>query len=307
MKKSVIALLLMVACVLCLTACGCEHEWANADCVNPVTCSLCGKTEGEPLGHVWMAATCEAPKTCEVCALSEGEAKGHDMAEATCEEAQHCKTCDLTEGEALGHAWLDATTETPQTCERCALTEGERIITDSRFTTEATKKIQGSWFMEMDLADSFLVTEGFPEGATIRVIVEFENDGDMDTSVEVTDSFVTVMKQYTVDGVYEALALEGYDKEAADAAFAESYGMSIQEYADAEITKEALDTAYAELFKLINIDGVYYVKDGLIYTGIDWDEPMTATKLKLEGDKLSIDELTDLYGDAGVLTRVSEE
>ena len=305
--KRRICFLLMLAFALCLSACGCEHAWTDADCVNPMTCSLCGKTEGEPLGHVWMAATCEAPKTCEVCNLTEGEAKGHDMTDATCEEAQYCKNCDLTEGEALGHAWLDATTETPKTCERCAVTEGERIITDPRFTTEATKKIHGKWKMEMEATEVFTGFEDFPEGATFLMIIEFENDGDAELSVEVTESFVTVMKQYTVDSVYESFAAEGYSKEATDDAFAQSYGMSIQEYVDAEITKEALDAAYKELFKILNFDGVYYVKNGLIYGASDWDEHMQASKLKLDGDKLYISELTDSYGDAGVLTRVDEE
>ena len=31
----------------------CEHEWEAADCDSPRTCRLCGKTEGEPLGHIW--------------------------------------------------------------------------------------------------------------------------------------------------------------------------------------------------------------------------------------------------------------
>lgn len=31
----------------------CEHEWVAADCDSPRTCRLCGKTEGEALGHNW--------------------------------------------------------------------------------------------------------------------------------------------------------------------------------------------------------------------------------------------------------------
>jgi DNA-directed RNA polymerase subunit RPC12/RpoP len=30
----------------------CEHEWLDATCTTPKTCSLCGKTEGEALGHI---------------------------------------------------------------------------------------------------------------------------------------------------------------------------------------------------------------------------------------------------------------
>jgi hypothetical protein len=28
-----------------------EHSWVDADCTTPKTCSICGKTEGEALGH----------------------------------------------------------------------------------------------------------------------------------------------------------------------------------------------------------------------------------------------------------------
>lgn len=32
-----------------------EHEWTDATCETPKTCSVCGKTEGEALGHDWNA------------------------------------------------------------------------------------------------------------------------------------------------------------------------------------------------------------------------------------------------------------
>jgi DNA-directed RNA polymerase subunit RPC12/RpoP len=42
----------------------CEHKWLDATCTTPKTCSLCGKTEGEALGHIeeiieGKEATCE--------------------------------------------------------------------------------------------------------------------------------------------------------------------------------------------------------------------------------------------------------
>jgi hypothetical protein len=32
------------------------HTWVNADCDTPKTCSVCGATEGEALGHSFGAA-----------------------------------------------------------------------------------------------------------------------------------------------------------------------------------------------------------------------------------------------------------
>ena len=52
----------------------CEHDWKEAACTEPKTCTICGSTTGSSLGHRWMGATCQAPKTCSGCGKTEGEA-----------------------------------------------------------------------------------------------------------------------------------------------------------------------------------------------------------------------------------------
>lgn len=59
----------------------CEHEWTDATCTSPKTCSLCEKTEGEALGHDWLPATCSAPKTCVRCEKTEGVKLEHTPGE----------------------------------------------------------------------------------------------------------------------------------------------------------------------------------------------------------------------------------
>ena len=54
--KRIISALLLVIMLLSLSACGCEHEWASATCTSPKTCTKCGETEGEALGHTWAEA-----------------------------------------------------------------------------------------------------------------------------------------------------------------------------------------------------------------------------------------------------------
>lgn len=105
----------------------CEHEWINATCAAPLTCSLCGQTAGEPLGHRWLQADCVKAKTCEACGLTEGKPLGHTWLDAACTAAKTCDVCGQTEGEPLGHAWLDATYDAPKTCEVCGETEGEPL------------------------------------------------------------------------------------------------------------------------------------------------------------------------------------
>ena len=124
MKKTALFLLLL-ALICTLTACGCKHEWQEATCETPKTCSLCQETEGEPLGHSWVDATCEAPKTCTNCALTEGDALGHSWVDATCEAPKACTNCTMTEGEALGHQWNNADCQEEKVCTVCSFASGE--------------------------------------------------------------------------------------------------------------------------------------------------------------------------------------
>ena len=126
MKRLMIIALALVM-LLALVGCACEHEWMDADCVNPRICAKCEEVEGTPLGHTWSAATCVDPKICENCAATEGEPKGHEWVEATCTEPNICSICGETDGEPLGHAWVDATELAPKTCSACGVTEGDPL------------------------------------------------------------------------------------------------------------------------------------------------------------------------------------
>ena len=133
------SLIAFVASVIMMPTC--EHEWVEANCETPKTCSLCEATEGEALGHVWVEATCEMPMVCSICQAEDGAALGHDMVDASCEFAKHCSRCDLTEGEPLGHNWDNATCTLAQKCSVCAKTEGEPLghdFSDMTITKKAT-------------------------------------------------------------------------------------------------------------------------------------------------------------------------
>ena len=123
--KKLTAFFLIVSCTFLLTACGCKHEWQEATCETPKTCTLCKETEGDPLDHSWMDAACETAKTCVVCGATEGNALGHDWADADCDMAKTCARCGSSEGEALGHSWTEATCQAPKACSVCDLTEGD--------------------------------------------------------------------------------------------------------------------------------------------------------------------------------------
>lgn len=126
MKK---LLLVFTSILLLLVFSGCclSHEWEDATCSAPKTCSKCEKTEGEPLPHTWGEATCTTPKTCSVCSTTEGDTLEHTWTEADCTHEKTCLVCLETDGEPLGHSWIDATCTTPKTCSACGESEGEPI------------------------------------------------------------------------------------------------------------------------------------------------------------------------------------
>ena len=118
---------LLISSTLLLSGCCLKHDFAEASCTQPQTCTKCGETEGEPLEHIWVEATCTEPKQCSVCNLTEGEPLGHTLSEATCIEASKCEVCNIVEGEPLGHNFKEADYENPKTCVVCGLTEGEPL------------------------------------------------------------------------------------------------------------------------------------------------------------------------------------
>lgn len=101
MKKKLIYGLAFIGMSTLLTGCHMKHEWVEATCTEPRTCSVGGETEGEALGHTWVDATCTEPKICSVCGETEGEALGHEWQEATYDAPKTCSVCSLTEGEPL--------------------------------------------------------------------------------------------------------------------------------------------------------------------------------------------------------------
>lgn len=102
MKKYIIFSLSLLFAITLLTGCCREHQWANATCDAPKTCTECGKTEGENLEHIWVDATCSAPKTCSLCGATEGESLPHtEGTPANYQSGAICLVCGAEMGEKL--------------------------------------------------------------------------------------------------------------------------------------------------------------------------------------------------------------
>lgn len=193
--KRLLIIALAAVMLLALTGCCLRHEWVDADCVNPKTCSKCGETEGEALGHSWVDADCVNPKTCSVCGETEGSALGHTLSEATCTDAPVCSVCNESVGEALGHSWVDATYEAPKTCSVCGETEGDPLVrTDLGLDYETYANTMNTALNTLGYGLEFydIDEEGMPtyfvtqNGEELEVVVAFELAADGKTVYAVT-------------------------------------------------------------------------------------------------------------------------
>ena len=91
MKIKKIILLTMIVCVvLTLVSCKkneskeCDHEWAAATCTEPMMCTVCHETAGDPIGHNGGNATCTAKATCEVCGSEYGLLNSENHSGSAC-------------------------------------------------------------------------------------------------------------------------------------------------------------------------------------------------------------------------------
>ncbi len=140
----------LVMAVLFGTHVICFHEWSEPTCTEPSICSICGRTQGEPLGHDWKEATCTEAKTCQRCHETEGEALGHSVTkwvvttEATCTkagvESGECDRCGQAQTREIPmvdhefgdwHTTKEATCtekgERARECKNCGKTETEAL------------------------------------------------------------------------------------------------------------------------------------------------------------------------------------
>lgn len=299
--KKIGILLLILACIFGCTGCICSHDWVEADCYNPKTCPLCGRTEGQSPGHRWQSATCLAPQTCGLCGLTQGDRVDHGWSEATCAAPKTCQWCGLTEGEILPHNWEKATTEAPRTCSYCKATDGDRIITDERFTTAENRMLFGTWVANTVMSGEDLNLENFMDQIAVVVTYVFCEDGAMEKhiTIEDMDAFTAELITLTEERLYAQFEDMDMDQEAADEAFFDAYDMTISQYAEDFWTNADL----AGMLDVHGIQGVYYATGDSLNTAANWvAEEFASHPFTVDGDKLT---LTEPDGTTLELTKMS--
>ena len=207
----------------------------------------------------------------------------HQWKMADCKDPKTCKLCGDTEGEPTDqHKWQEATTEAPKTCSVCGLTEGEKIEVDERFNTKACKDLFGNWVVQYEIDGSNIWAPDMK--ITMKMTYRFTNEGELIVITEPYDkkAFEEAYAQHLVEMVYTTYEARGEDRAAAEAHYMSTTGMSVQEFCRQrapEITVSLSDTE----------ERVYFVEDGLLYTGEDWGDTMTSQDFEVTKDgKLKI-------------------
>ena len=108
MKKVISLIVAVLLCSVILAGCTCEHQWQEASCSAPKTCSLCGEESGESLPHTWIEATCASPKTCTVCGQTSGEPLAHTYVDEVIEPSEFEEGYTLHTCSACNHSYTDA-------------------------------------------------------------------------------------------------------------------------------------------------------------------------------------------------------
>ena len=103
--------------------CGKENVTECADSADDKDhkCDECGKDELN--AHNWIDATCDEPKTCSICGATEGEKNEHVFTDAWVSDAtghwHKCENCDETNSKADHVPGPEATETEPQVCTVC--------------------------------------------------------------------------------------------------------------------------------------------------------------------------------------------
>lgn len=175
--KRFIAVILAVLMAVMLSGCCLKHDMQPATCTQPSTCSKCGKTEGEPLGHTPVDDPAKEP-TCTETGLTAGS---------------HCSVCgEVFEAQkeipALGHDWVEATFSKPQTCRVCGAT-GEEALGSKLFIRALTGAPEAEPVMEtIEKAEE----EWKPVLKTIRLTGKSKGFDELDDMLAATNVVLTI-------------------------------------------------------------------------------------------------------------------
>ncbi len=171
MKKIVIGIILTISMIATLTACGGAVPTATAEApANVDTATETTEEKAETIaedpckdGHTWVEATCTEPKTCSVCGATEGEALGHEWLENTpnYQQAKTCSVCGATEGDPLEAEFekkgISVVSEWNKPYPFTAICYNDSSkTTEGKVTFENMKTVDSDSDLELDACDGYI-------------------------------------------------------------------------------------------------------------------------------------------------------
>ncbi|MBQ9762506.1 MAG: hypothetical protein IJV82_05450, partial [Oscillospiraceae bacterium] len=177
------------------------HSWSEATCTAPMTCTACGKTNGNALGHSYKSVvttgTCltdgYTTYTCLVCGHSYKDnyvtASGHSWTDATCTAPMTCTVCGNTAGTALGHSYVGGV------CQNCGEAEPSTVIKPTMTVTGTSLSFEDEIFYNIyyTVDDASSVVE-----MGLVTFTEKLADGTHENAVDVIPGYVSGGGEYMV-------------------------------------------------------------------------------------------------------------
>lgn len=150
--------------------------------------------------------------------------------------------------------------------------------------SDAMKEELGSEFADFNAVFGFTVYFDLNKNGSFKMYVdEQEVQKDMETFME---SFA----DYFVGYLYSVLETQGVDRETAQTTLETQFGMSVRDYA-VKMLNESMDIS--EMTESMTQEGVYEIKNGKIFMGIDKVDKKVYDLITIDGDKMTIDEAPD--------------
>ena len=129
--------MLIVVLAFSLSSCECNHEWQEATCTTPRTCTKCGETIGTTLYHNYERVGCDEYLRCKDCGTDSTYSKSYHSYVGNCEEIGACFYCGEPSPKALEHTYKGNIHTGIIKCKNCNETISEEDI-QGKSTTELT-------------------------------------------------------------------------------------------------------------------------------------------------------------------------
>lgn len=200
----------------------CQHDWVDATCTTPKTCSICGEIEGEALGHSYTGKVTTAPTcgkegvktyTCSGCGHSYTEkiaATGaHTYGQQTdCTVAVKCSVCGTVIYAAKDHVYDN---DNDASCNTCGAVRELTNVTITKIESEITPMaiipgyknyVGADWQAALQLPTELTVTLSTGEPATVAVLWDYAPLGNLTAIGKYTLTGTLVSDKYlNTDGI----------------------------------------------------------------------------------------------------------